>query len=281
MGNERGVRSAFGNGKLKEGAMTTRLRIFYENLKCLSTAEQKRECEKILDALKAKSEPTLATWFCDALDTMKDFNNVDQPFLDKESTARRKPIGPDSPNTGNVIWLLCEEQKSKGGIHVSGIPEYCFQYIEREVPPMRVANGNQPKSGAGGIDYIARCGQTPILGEIKVESDGNPFYAFVQLLTYLSEMATINQVKRANKYKLFGESIGESPAFDLHMMLVDFNDRGEKGGMVKSTQELAREFKKRLQEDFPKIAGVLGRIFCLTACSKEKPLELIAKWVEE
>src|SRR5215218_2183217 len=63
---------------------------------------------------------------------------------------------------------------------------------------------------------------------------------------YLSEMATKNQVARASRHGEFGLPLTFPQPFDLHILLVDFNDRGEKGPLVDLTRRLATAFKSRL-----------------------------------
>ena len=101
----------------------------------------------------------------------------------------------------------------------------------------------------------------PILGEIKCRKDQSPFYAFLQLLMYLSQLATPNQIARANCHKLFGGSIGEEPAFDLHILLVDFNDRSKKKKLVEQTRKLAEKFKVTFKNR--PVGGHVGDILCL------------------
>jgi hypothetical protein len=259
--------------------MTTRLRCFYEELHYFSTATHQEMCNDFLRALRATRKPTLANWFMEAFQARTSFDNVCQPFLNEESLQIRKPIGPDARGDNRIIHLLSTKQ----AIQVTGLPnEYQFQYVERQVPPLRVEGSGQPTSGAGGIDFIGRRGVVPILGEVKLDTDQNPFYAFIQLLTYLSEMATPKQIERANRWSLFGGNIGRCPSFDLHIILADFNDRGEKGQLVEPTRQLALEFKRRLLADFPDIAGVLGNVLCLRLNSQDFSgtcSDLDARWV--
>ena len=143
----------------------------------------------------------------------------------------------------------------------------------------------RPESGRGGIDYVAlrTSGkwEQPCLGEIKVGADQNAFYAFIQLLTYLTELATEHQIERANKYALFGTSISENPSFDLHILLADFNQRGKKGELTGKTEALAKLFKESLWRFKPTLAGLVGSILCLemdSECFEEtKTLDLLWK----
>jgi len=240
--------------------MTTVLRSFYETLDYFSTETHEAMCSDFLRALMATRKPTLANWFAEAVEARRTFDNRDQPFLNEESLRERKPLSSDARGDNRIVYLL----SVRGAIGLVGVGEdYTFQYVERQVPPLRVEGSGKPKSGAGGLDYIARRAGAPILGEVKLNADQNPFYAVVQLLTYLSEMATPNQIERANRWNLYEVDIGARPAFDLHILLADFNDRGDKGKLIEPTRRLATEFKRRLRADFPGLAGTVGRVICL------------------
>lgn len=246
--------------------MTTPLRNLYESLAYFSTATHQAICDDFLRALLATSKPTLANWYAETVEARRTFDNRDQPFLNEKSLQERKPFGQNARGDNRVVYRL----STRDVVAVAGVGEdYGFHYVERQIPTLRVEGGGQRTSGAGGLDYIARRAATPILGEVKRDADQNPFYAFVQLLTYLSEMVTPNQIERANRWNLFGVDIGGQPAFDLHLLLADFNDRGDKGKLIEPTRRIAAEFKRRLKSDFPQLAGTVGRIMCLKMDSRE------------
>lgn len=241
--------------------MTTKLRRLYNDLKNMSTAEQQTQCEKFLKKLdSSKPGVTLAQMFDEALKDNAGFSNIDQPFLNARSLRNRKPIGPTSKGDNSIVYLLTFGETTV----VGGPLEYCFRYVSRQVPPFRQEGLGKPRSGAGGIDYTGRTKVNPVLGEIKVGSDQNPFYAFVQLLTYLSEMATANQIARANKHNEFGIQLSTSQPFDLHILLADFNDRGKKGQLIGPTRRLAEDFKKQLKDCYESAAAVVGNVLCLS-----------------
>ena len=113
-----------------------------------------------------------------------------------------------------------------------------------------------------------------VLGEIKYSSksslDKNAFYAFVQLLWYLSRMATENQIERAQLYSSaecggFGVKPMWPQRFDLHILLVDLHllpksTQKAHRELIALTKALAEEFIRKLPSEVPK---VVGKIFCL------------------
>ena len=217
-------------------------------------------CGDFLRRIDAQGADNLARLFADALVSNNEFNQVNQPFLDDELLENREPLTPNSRGTNRVTYAM----SNAGLIDVGTQPPYVFQYIEREVPHLRT-QALEEQNDMGWIDYIAAINETPILGEIKYEADQNPFYAFVQMLTYLSEMATPNQIERAVQHHLFGEDIDTISSCDLHIFLANFNDRGRKGELIELTRQLATGFKDRLQRDHPEAAISVGNILCISA----------------
>jgi hypothetical protein len=244
--------------------MATQLRNLYELLKHFSTSTHQSMCEDCLRKLKASGPGlTLAEWFNDALAENASFSNEGQPFLNAQSRENRKPIGPDSKGGERIVYLLSSKE-----VEVAGLPyPYRFCCTNRELPPLRQEGAGDPTSGAGGIDYTARTTTNPVrpvLGEIKVGNDENPFYALIQLLTYLSEMASANQIARAVNHKELGDLPLEFPQpFDLHILLADFNDRGDKGPLIDLTYSLVSSFKSRLADRYKEAAKVVGSVLCL------------------
>jgi hypothetical protein len=178
-------------------------------------------------------------------------------LLNAAAPESRKQLSSGSRGDSRIVYFL----STKGEVGVAGGPRgYSFHYVNRQVPPFRQEGAGAPRSAAGGIDYTAVAGKTPVLGEIKRSGDKNAFYAFIQLLLYLSEMATANQVARATKHKEFGVVLKHPQPFDLHILLTDLNPRSETLDLIKKTRDLANTFRESLgKED----KGVLGKILCM------------------
>ena len=166
--------------------------------------------------LHATGAANLAGFFADALEGNKAFCQIDCPFI---------PLTRSSKTGTNPVAHLMGQA---GSMRIDDMP-YAFTFLHREVPHLRTATRAEQLE-KGWIDYVARTEARPILGEIKWGSDENPFYAFLQLLTYLSEIATPNQIQRSVQQELFGKPGFVTPTFDLHIFLANFNDRG-KGGI--------------------------------------------------
>ncbi len=234
----------------------TKLRNFYDSLCGLGLTAQTQLCI-LKDINNADKYKRLIFLYEESKEHFRKYENIDEPFL-PDSINHRKPLPHDvaaASNTSEVISIFQEKQKGNDGIAVDG--SACdFKYIEREVPTSRTTNaiteyGVKGKSGSGGIDFIgSNCtDKLPVLGEIKVRSDQNAFYALIQLLTYLSELSTCNQIDRINKYKLFGDiTLTEEATFYLYIVSVYANLGDIKNEILSETQRLAAHLEKDIKE---------------------------------
>jgi hypothetical protein len=241
--------------------MPTPLRQLYRAIG-KNVAQDKKTCNDLIAGLKRSTGSSLVSMFVDSLQMSAPFDGCKQPFLNEASLKKRKAIGPGSRGDNRIVYLL----SAADSVHVEGGPKgYEFTYVGRQLPPFRQEGLGVPRSGAGGIDYTARTATRPVLGEIKRTGDKNAFYAFVQLLTYLSEMATDNQVRRATKFKEFGMKLTFPQPFDLHILLVDPNRRSATLDLIEKTRELAKLFRSKLSRDDRQL---VGEILCLEMDSK-------------
>ena len=241
---------------------STPLRKLYRSIG-KNLAQDKRTCTEMIAGLRRSADDNLAAMFRDSLEVNSHFDGTKQPFLNAASLKTRTKLTSGSRGDNRIVYFL----STKGEVRVTGGPRgYSFHYVGRQVPPFRQEGAGAPRSGAGGIDYTAVAAKTPVLGEIKRSGDKNAFYAFVQLLTYLSEMATANQVARATKHKEFVVALKHPQWFDLHVLLTDLNPRSATQSLIGQTHELAEAFRKRLGKEAEE---VLGKILCLQMDSAE------------
>lgn len=226
-----------------------------------TVGNDKLRCNELLSEIHDNNRKSrLTDFFHEALHANAAFENIDQPFVNPATIKARKAIGPDTRCDTRICYLL-----SLGNVAVSNGPiNYSFRYVSRELPPQRREAGGVPTSGAGGIDYTGAVQAGAILGEIKCSTDkGNVFSAFIQLLNYLSEMATENQIKRANKHNEFGIPLQFQQPFDLHILIVDPKDQSQKMDLIQPTRQLVEQFKIRLNVEYPLTAAVVGNVLCL------------------
>ena len=170
-------------------------------------------CSDLIRQLNGTGNNNLARYFVDAITANRDFCQIERPFI---------PANRANNHGRNRVTQVMQAAGEVRVTMAAPAPLYTFTYHNREVPHLRAANEAE-QLGRAWIDYVARVGDRPILGEIKWKQDKNPFYAFVQLLTYFSEIATPNQMTRSIRHALFGNGIPAKPVFDLHIFLANFD----------------------------------------------------------
>lgn len=248
--------------------MATRLRHLYESLHGFSTGTQKLMCRDLCSGLESKTKTNLADLFAEAISENTKLDEIVEPFFTDEMLKNRHQTEiereeSDRDAKGTVRVTNAMKQRDSMNIRLADDESYQLDFIQREVPHLRGQKGGKPRNKAW-IDYIAVTNGRPILGEIKCGSDQNPFYAFIQLLTYLTELATPSQSRRAMSHELFGEKCQTMNCFDLHILLTDFNERSEKWKLRQPTEQLAQQFKKCLERDYAEYAKLVGRVLCVS-----------------
>ena len=187
--------------------MLVTLRSIYEVLSWFSTASHIAMCDDLLRKINAAGADNLAQLFADAFVSNREFNQVDQPFVDDRLLENREPLNMNSRGTNRVAYAMSQADE----IDVETLPTYVFRYLEREVPHLRTQMLNE-HNDKGWIDYIAAINGTPILGEIKYDSDQNPFYAVT--------------VQLAGWFWFFGGRGGMFPVFEYSLNAARSVSRG-------------------------------------------------------
>lgn len=238
----------------------TALRHLYELLKACSTKTQTDICNDLIN-----KPHVLIRYYMQACKQMKKYDNIEEDFTN--TTYERK-----DEDLAKSTDKLLKGFEAQGTIIVKDRPEFSFEYKNKEISPLRTTrayfNDGSPakSSGAGGLDMIAVNAKEryPILGEVKIGSDENAFYAFIQLLTYCSEISSPNQIARINRWELFEEDIKNQ--FGLYIIL--FNKvpiRSKKHDLISMTHELAKRFASNIAYQNASIRNIA----CLE-CKKER-----------
>jgi len=216
----------------------------------------------------------LAELFHEALQESVAFDAYSQPFVpdDRKPKETPNPCTDAMQNSPNMEWRFSHGDGS----------EYRFRYLNREIFYRRAEHRNSDWYD-GRVDCIALSEplDRPVLCEMKYESDETAFYGFIQLLTYLSEIATENQLRRSLKWELFGSWTGKSKAHDLVIVLANPTLDKAKGDLLKSCGDLADGFSRTLRKSFPESASVLGNIACLSCRIDKDQRALVGNLKEE
>ena len=233
----------------------TKLRYFYKSLAELRLST-KTQLNIVEDFSRKENYKQLISWYKESKNHFAEkYENIKESFLPNTLANRRRvPHNVATISSTHDVISVLQERNPEINVDNS---DYNFRYIQREVPTYRTTNaksevGIKGKSGSGGIDFIGfDCKNLlPILGEIKVKGDQNTFYALIQLLTYLSELSTTNQIKRINKHKLFGNipDLTDETSFYLYIILAYTNSSDIKKEILSKTQTLAAHLEEEIQE---------------------------------
>ena len=225
----------------------TELRCFYNILKFFSSNTQLNISE---DFNRKGNFKNLCKIYNDSKKHFsKAYDNSNESFLGNNPEIRKQiPTIPEILKSTLDATTFFE---SVDIVPVDNNKHLDFIYVEREVSTIRTTksifnSGKSGKSsGTGGLDFIGLNSndRLPILGEVKIDSDKNAFYALIQLLTYLSEIITASQIKRINNYNLFGKDVecNENTKFYLYIILTEL--KGEHERIFSETIKLAENLK--------------------------------------
>jgi hypothetical protein len=248
--------------RIAECVPCTTLRKRYLRLKNMDTKARLTECETLISDVSP-----LVHEFVKAAGELGGYDRREDRFYPE---GQRKTTPHVKKGATEMFGSLRRQP-----VTVPDIPSYTFRITDREINPLRTigvraldgTSVSRKGRAGGGLDYIGLLegsAAIPILGEIKAGVDNDTYYAFVQLLTYLTELSTPAQLARANKY-LFGERLrlNEPIRFDLHVLLADYNAKGkEKQAILQGTRLLAKAFRTKM-EGIMGARHSLGLVLCL------------------
>ena len=223
------------------------------------------------EAERAPVPQRLAQRFRTSVEQFSVYCNVEEPF---HPAAR-----PDLPQPGELLEIasttaltgLLRDQCDGIG-EVANDPELNFNYVDREIVPTRNTGGAEFGDGGSGkrLDWLLANQQDrrPIIAEVKVSNDMNPFYALVQMLMYAAELVTRDQARRLLRHyellripELDGPGDEDLPSVDLYLVLCNYNWRNQvRSELFEVTERLC----ERLMEQ-PAITSHIRRIACLDA----------------
>ena len=106
----------------------------------------------------------------------------------------------------------------------------------------------------------------PIIAEVKIGNDMNPFYALVQLLMYAAELVTLNQAKRLLRHYehlkvsgIAGPGEDDLPSVDLYLILCKYDWHNQvRNELFEATERICERLMKEQA-----VASHIRRIACL------------------
>ena len=197
----------------------------------------------LLDSF-SKTPQNLISMCVDSFKSFGLYENGTEGWTDTGRTELPNPQPlSDARNTGAVVAAMQLPQMTD---------PISATYVAYEVNPRRTSraifqNGlSATSSGLGGIDILLRRNDdTPVVGEIKVANDENPFYALIQSLTYAIELATPKQLARLREHGVYGTNPFINYAgtcVDICVILVNHT----RSACLEQTKRLATEIVKEL-----------------------------------
>ena len=185
----------------------------------------------------------LAADFAASVSAFQAYSN-NEPFFD---TARKPLCAAASIHEIKRTEQFAAVLKGQGRGTVRGEPSLDFRYVERELVPARTTAAAQYSNGQAKGKFIRfdllLAAELSILCELKLPHDNNSsFYALVQLLTSLSELATESQRERLWRYYSPALPDPRVARFDLYLMFHEFNfDSKPKSEILGLTGRLAED----------------------------------------
>jgi len=168
------------------------------------------------------------------------YENCGEGWPATDRTDLPDPTDLDQANKTNDLIAILKEAK--------GLPCLKYEYVTYELNP-RLTSGRAifdnglpaSSSGIGGVDVLLRSPKgAPVIGEIKIKDDADPFYAIIQSLTYAIEAATPNQLQRIRKHGVHGnDCFKEFKGEHVDICIILLNH--EREDMIEDSLELGKE----------------------------------------
>jgi hypothetical protein len=194
----------------------------------------KRVCEMsykqrrtLADELIADPSPLVAE-FLDGVATFAPYNNVTEGFYSNKNRAPKKPDAPGAIlRTNHVAWYLRQQRT----LEVRDAPELNAEYLDYEIAPARTTrhaefdDGGTWRSGVFIDLLLASCARprTPIVAELKIRKDKDPFTALIQSLACAAHLATQHQYNRLREHVPAGDFPATNrPRLDVYVLLYRF-----------------------------------------------------------
>ena len=218
----------------------------------------KRAAELLVDPTPLIAE------FSDGIAAFQSYDNLEGFYSNKSrAPGEPDPIGRIR-RTPDVAWYLRRQRV----LEVDNAPGLNAEYLDYEIAPARTTDrayfdDGRPWSTGVIIDLLlASCdNRTPIVGELKIKNDKDPFTALIQMLAGTVHLVTTNQYRRLCEFVPAGRfAPAERPNLDGYILLYRF--------LEKPQAELAMldEHADRLGEllmSHSEITSYLRRIACI------------------
>lgn len=208
------------------------------------------------EARRDRNPATLAEFFQRSVERFSEYSNVEEPFY-PDRPARQELPNPQAIDRISGTLSLTAFLKAAGTARFVENPDLDFVFVDRELVPARTTGNaffenDERAIRVRRLDWLLANAhdQLPIIAEVKVGNDKDPFYALVQLLMYAAELVTPAQLTRLrrhypDRFKLpdspGGETDDQRPVMDLYIIISNYNPRSElRQEILEATSQLAQ-----------------------------------------
>jgi hypothetical protein len=234
-----------------QGLPATQLREYYDALHALKEQEQTALAE-----LHAEDPKRLIARFAHSVKTVAAYPEITEAFYDGRS---RKPIEVTGDRVHSTTTFVAR-LKAAGHHQVIDFPELDFDFVDREISPLR--STTIPVAGRGArrsIDLLLRDGNgMPVVGELKVAGDSPTYYALVQALMYAAELSSESQLRRLAEHYDFVIPEGQA-VISIYLIA---HAAPERGAFREDSLAATKTIVEKLMAD-PHVTAVIRHIACL------------------
>jgi hypothetical protein len=240
-------------------------------------------------AQRLSKEPTeLVALFERSMEQFARYSNPTQFFHEGEISGGRTdlvdsivvgacaPMNGSPPETINRTIDFARWLHKQGVCEVHAMPDLAFGYIDRELDCLRTKPGQPLEDGTNSkrailldLLLINRVDSTPILAELKIHSDQDAFYGFIQCLCAAVHFVSEPQRERLRSvYGLTSAVKASGPYLDLYVIFFMPREQGKWPEVLCETMKL----RDRLLQQ-PAIATRIRRIEFLKSMLRHGKLE--------
>lgn len=238
----------------------------WRRYQALRKASQKK---RLAEAQRLVEHPDeLATEFAASVAHFEPYDNVEDPFY--PPTRPERAFAGDIRRTNDLVLRLRAQgrlvptdadhrlHRHDAGVGVTPAPaaSLACDYVDREILVQRTTSPAQWEDGrrnVGGVcvDVLLAdaADRTPVVGEVKLPGDMDPFFALVQALTGAAHLATVPQYERMRRHLERGgfPELRGAPSLDVWLLFVDGkNGLAEKGRYMADLGQAAAALAPRL-----------------------------------
>lgn len=189
------------------------------------------------------------------------YDNRDEGFHDRgEGLTAARSENADLANRALALM-------ARGEVGIPTHPELAFDLVDYDVSPIRTTGSvfedgtSGRSSGRGGVDALLANGRDrlPMVGEIKADTDRNPFLGLIQSLTYAVELSTPSQrdrLRRAYPGQFAWPDVG--PWVDVGLFLLRYPEDAGHAEFLR----LVRDLVDRLTVPGSPFSQLVRRVVC-------------------